>query len=248
MPTQRLHIVATLSLIAGLALPLAAADDDEGPMKILDLRIAIGAVPPSVKHQETSAQGLVVQSFDLDKEEFEIGSRVEIGLYESLGTVGRGGALVMGLSVAFQDQDTDGISRVATINDGSGNTFTAIGPVELSVVVVDLHVGWAWALARRTHIELVPFIGYGSANVEDKFNAVGTTAFSGDGPYWEAGARIGIYYSHPTGMQIGADVGFMYGQVDTSIDTQIGGGVIGEINYQVTILGPTANVSIGLRF
>lgn len=93
------------------------------------------------------------------------------------------------------------------------------GPQEAEVTtpVVDVLIGYGYAVSKSWHFELTPFAGAGRAyyHVSDE----GSSSTSTDTErYYEYGAKIGTYVTSESGMQIGIDIPYLVGRFNPKYD------------------------------
>lgn len=113
--------------------------------------------------------------------------------------------------------------------------------VDMSAVALSVHFGWGFEIATRTpgrwHWELTPFVGAGLADA-DVTPAGGGGGQSDEGVYYEVGGRLGSYYTFTNGIQIGAEVRYVYSDTDVEPFQ----------NDDLSTSGITFGANVGYRF
>ncbi len=227
-------------------LPLLIVGIEAGAaeIKIRELRLIGGVTPETDEPDGTDylAGTTAPVSYDGDGG-LDMGPRVGIEFYESFGSLDRHGGFILGLSYAYSEQESD----VAHQSNFTPTPIQYSGPIKRFVNVVDLHLGWGYALSKKLHGEVMPFIGYGSMRVQDTIEFGGGLSRedhgTGNGPYWEGGLRVGLYYTFANDTQIGFNGGYMVSHGRASI-----GYTDGTLVYEIDQSGPLANLTLGIRF
>lgn len=229
-----------------LLLPLLVVGIEAGAteIKIRDLRLTGGVTPETDEPEGTDylAGTSAPVSFTGDGG-LDMGPRVGIELYESFGSLGRHGGFIAGLGYAYSEQEGDAAHQ----SNFSPTPIQYSGPMTRYINVLDLHLGWGYAFSDRLHGEVMPFIGYGSMRVEDTIDFGGGLTRedhgTGNGPYWEAGLRLGMYYTFANGGQLGLNGGWMMSHGRASI-----GYNDGTLVYEIDQSGPVGTITLGFRF
>lgn len=107
--------------------------------------------------------------------------------------------------------------------------------IDLRSYQLTIHPGLAWLLDDAFHIELNPYIGVGHAQFEQ------SVAGDGSGLYWELGFRAAAYYTWRNNIQLGFQVGYMYGVSDGEIDGTE------TFDTEIIINGLTVGLQLGYR-
>jgi Putative MetA-pathway of phenol degradation len=111
------------------------------------------------------------------------------------------------------------------------------GTIDLRSYQVTLHPGLAWLLDTGFHMEVNPYVGIGVAKIESDFAGTGKNA-----PYWEVGLRGAAYYTWSNGIQLGMQLGYMYGKSNGEIDSGTT-----TFDTKATIQGLTLGIQLGYR-
>lgn len=114
------------------------------------------------------------------------------------GNLGSLGGLILGAGI--------GANR-AQFNDGTHNADTV-------TPVVDVLIGYGYAITKEWHCEITPFAGIGRTyyGVNDDGS---TMSENKSGKYYEYGTKIGTYVTAESGMQLGIEVPYLVGRFDT---------------------------------
>jgi hypothetical protein len=115
-------------------------------------------------------------------------------------------------------------------------TSTASPEIDLRSYQLTIHPGLAWLLDDQFHIELNPYLGIGHAQFEQSLAGDGT------GIYWELGFRAAAYYTWQNGVQLGLQVGYLYGSSDGEIK-----GANDTFDTEIIINGLTMGIQLGYR-
>jgi hypothetical protein len=170
-----------------------AEDADLAPDVISDLRLLVAMVPGT-----KPVHAHVSQPFDgFDAEDtvsgLGLGVRFELGYYRSFADLNPRGSLFGGFALFDTQQSGD------EITDGRGRNSPLIGPIKLNAIGVDLFAGYAVPLSKGTHLEIGPYVGFGTAAISDSCLFVGSTTTSGEstghGRYREYGGRLSLLYT-----------------------------------------------------
>lgn len=227
-----------------LILVALAAAVAGGEVKVRDLRLQIGTTPET-DHPEQTYTDIDGTSHHVRNQTLDIGARGGIAMYESFGTLGRHGGAVLGLSFAHSEQSAEAETEVLAHPNVSPG-YRLYGPMREVVNVFDLHLGWAYALSRHLHVEVMPFAGIGGARFQDH----GGNILNGAHPrtYWEVGGRVGAFWTFGSGFQVGVDAGWIrsYAKSDMLVDNGKSEGLL--IVTELDQSGPVAQASIGYRF
>ncbi|MBA3547797.1 MAG: hypothetical protein H0T76_15045 [Nannocystis sp.] len=227
-----------------IPLILVGIEAGAAEVKIRELRLSGGVTPETDEPEGTDRVGATSASISFDGDgALDYGPRGGITLYESFGSLGRYGGFMLGFGFSHSEQEGDAAHQ----SNFSPTPITYDGPIKRWVNVFDLHLGWAYALSDKLHVEVLPFVGYGSMRVQD------TIAFGGgvsrddhgtsDGPYWEGGLTLGLYYTFANGAQLGANGGWLVSHGRASI-----GYSDGSLVYEIDQSGPVGNITLGFRF
>lgn len=100
-----------------------------------------------------------------------------------------------------------------------------------------LHPGLAWLLDDGFHIEINPYVGAGVGILT--YDLAGA---SSAGLYWEVGLRGAAYYTWKNGIQLGMQMGYMYGTSKSELE-----GATSAYDTDLTIQGMTLGLQLGLR-
>jgi hypothetical protein len=100
-----------------------------------------------------------------------------------------------------------------------------------------VHPGLAWLLDDGFHIEINPYFGAGVGILT--YDLAGA---SSAGLYWEVGVRGAAYYTWKNGIQLGMQMGYMYGTSKSNLD-----GASSTFDTDLTIQGMTLGLQLGLR-
>lgn len=197
MPTARL-LISSSFLLAIPCLPLAAAE-----MTLSDLRLGVGALSTDY------AGGSTGRIFDQGGNPIgtstayqgDADSNWRGQLQYVAGHLGEGGGLVYGAGVAVNSASWDDDGRDA----------------RMTTPVVNVLLGYGYALTPGWHLELTAFAGYGRAYfsvTDDGSTDVGDEWLS----YAEYGAKIGTYLAMDSGLLLGVEVPYLVGQLDLDYD------------------------------
>ena len=111
------------------------------------------------------------------------------------------------------------------------------GNIELRSYQLTFHPGLAWLLDTGFHMEVNPYFGIGAAKIESDFAGTGKNAV-----YWEVGLRGAAYYTWSSGIQLGMQLGYMFGKTNGQID-----GPTSTFDTKATIQGLTLGIQLGYR-
>ena len=226
-----------LAISAGTLLAVPADD-------IFDARISVGIAPTTgdahITYHDTNG-GTASENPDGQ----DLGIRVQFGMAKSVYDLSPQGQVLLSLNGIYSQQSG---------NESALNTrpYNSLGPIKLGVLAVQFGAGYAHWLGQSTHLEILPFIGFGSADITD--SGPGPTAGSkvtkdGHGRYREYGFTMGIY--HVTGLsKIVLGLGFSYFRAHAEADPEfalVGGGKLYE-HVEIDQVGVSPWVSLGLRF
>lgn len=108
--------------------------------------------------------------------------------------------------------------------------------IDLRSYQLTLHPGLSWLLDDNFHVELNPYVGIGHAQFEQ--------SLAGDGSalYWEVGFRAAGYYTWDNGVQLGLQLGYMYGMTEGEME-----GGSATYDTDITISGLTIGLQLGYR-
>lgn len=226
-------------------------------LKVRDIRLLGGSTPETDAPEitfHTSGLGEGVNFFeDEDETKLGMGPRIGVMLIESFGTLGNGGGFLLGLSYAYSHQESETTAHDAVWFDSVGAPVSVAyrdGPIESSVNVVDLHLGWGYAFTKNLHIEVMAFGGIGSLTMDDHgpFIVAEEGSQKPNGPYHEFGLRVGLVLAAWRGLLIGLDGGYLMSEGRSALRYDLGGGRRRDVVYEIDQSGAVANLSIGLRF
>ena len=122
----------------------------------------------------------------------------------------------------------------ATTGSGLYNYEAA---VDFRSYQLTLHPGLAWLLDDGFHIEINPYFGAGVGILTYDLAGASSAGF-----YWEVGVRGAAYYTWKNGIQVGMQLGYMYGTSKSELQAT-------SSNYDtdLTIQGMTLGLQLGLR-
>lgn len=215
------QLTSTMALLALAALPLAAAD-----MTVNDLRLSVGILSKEYKGESTTTitdQGGNVVSSSSDSDGRDADSNWRGQLQYVAGSLGQGGGLIWGVGVAMNNASWD--------NGGQD--------AHVTTPVIDVLIGYGYALTPSWHIELTPFAGYGRGyfSVSDD----GSTDTSKEWvDYVEYGAKVGTYVKIGSSLVLGVEVPYLVGRIDPDYEYTDNG------NRQVTVSDERRNQGFGL--
>jgi hypothetical protein len=217
IPAYRIcHLVSIVSL-AGLA----AADVD-----FMDIRVGAGVLSDTFKGSSSTtivdANTNVSTTTYSGRDGRDADAHYRGQMQVVWGSLGSGGGLIIGAGIA---------ANHARFDNGSQDA-------EVTTPVIDVLLGYGYALTTAWHIELTPFAGGGRAyySVRDK----GNTSTSKDWEaYYEYGAKLGTYITSDSGMQIGVEVPYLIGRFNPTYDHR-------DANNSYTITDSRRSEGLGL--
>jgi hypothetical protein len=228
-----------LAITAGTLLVAPAAD-------VFDLRVSVGLAPATQDSQvsyhddngNTASEGV---------EGLDIGMRLQLGMTKSIYDLSPQGQVLLVLNGIYSQQSGNEVAP-STVR-----LYPMTGPMRLGVMAVHLGVGYAHWLGESTHLELVPFLGYGTANIRDAGVSANDptqrVSDDGHGQYREYGFTMGLY--HMTGpSKIVLGIGFSYFRAHAEADPDFnlaGGGKLYE-HVEINQVGVSPWLSLGMRF
>jgi hypothetical protein len=226
-----------LALTAGTLLAVPAAD-------VFDVSISAGIAPPTenpqISYHDTSGGSASENPDGLD-----LGLRLQLGITKSVYDLSPQGQVLISFNGIYSQQSSD---RVAVGSRPENST----GPIKLGVMAVQLGVGYAHWFGEATHLEILPFIGYGTADISDAGTGAvsgSTVSDDGHGRYREYGFTMGIF--HVTGpSKIVLGIGFTYFRSHSEADPTFnvaGGGKLYE-HVEIDQVGVSPWLSLGMRF
>lgn len=182
---------------------ITAASSEE--LSFLDLRVGGGVLSRDYRGASSTTVTNNSSSVSTTTESGDDGRDAERHYRGQLqlvwGNLGPAGGLILGGGIAFNSARFDNSAQDADLN----------------IPVVDVLIGYGFAINRAWHFELTPFAGVGRAyyTVTDQ----GSTTTSKDwSKYVEYGARIGAYYTFAESLQAGIEVPYLIGRLDPEYD------------------------------
>jgi hypothetical protein len=138
------------------------------------------------------------------------------------GYLGSAGGLIIGAGIAANN---------ARFDNGSQDA-------DVTTPVVNILIGYGYAVSKAWHFELTPFAGAGRAYYSVRDNGSSNTSKDWD-KYYEYGAKIGTYFTWDSGMQIGVEVPYLVGRFDPEYNHD-------ESDYSYTVTDSRRNEGFGL--
>lgn len=198
----RTHLTCTALLAALIATPIAAED---GIGSFVDLRAGYTFVDDS--YEGTRDDGVTSEDFS---EDWDNSHRAFALLLWSPGLRPYGGWL-FGISAATAFRDT--------------NEEDSDADIDYDSYAAHLNIGYGIPIGDSFQVELIPFIGFGSAEL--KRVVPGQTETSDNETLIEWGANLNGVFTLADHWQIGAQVGYLV--ADTSYEIREAGG--DEVDY-----------------
>lgn len=232
MITRRL-----LAITAGTLLAAPASE-------VFDVRINVGVAPPTEQPQITyrdSGGGSAAE----DPSGLDAGLRLQVGMVKSVYDLSPQGQCLLSLHGIYGQQSG------SEVNAGV-RPYDSLGPIKLGVLAVQFGLGYAHWFGDSTHLEILPFIGFGSAGISDTGPGETTgskTTDEGHGQYHEYGFSMGLYRVVGAS-KIVAGIGFSYYRAHSEADLEfnlVGGGKLYE-HVEIDQVGVSPWVVIGMRF
>lgn len=232
MVTSRL-----LAITAGALLAAPAAE-------VFDVRMSVGIAPPTDNPQITygSTSGGTASE---NPDGLDLGIRLQLGLTKSVYELSPQGQLLLSLNGVYSQQKGDEVAIGV-------RPVSSTGPIKLGVLAVQFGLGYAHWLGEASHLEILPFVAFGGADIRD--SGPGSTpgskvSDSGHGRYNEYGFTMGFY--HVTGpSKIVLGIGFTYFRAHSEADLEfnlVGGGKLYE-HVEIDQVGVSPWISLGMRF
>jgi hypothetical protein len=226
-----------LAITAGTLLVAPAAD-------VFDLNVSVG-LAPATQDVQSSYHDDNGGSATETVEGLDIGLRLQLGMTKSVYDLSPQGQVLLAVNGIYSQQSGNEVAFGV-------RPYNSIGPIKLGVLAVQLGVGYAHWLGESTHLEILPFIGFGRADISDVgpgATSGSTVSDDGHGPYHEYGFTMGLY--HMTGpSKIVLGIGFSYFRAHAEGDPDfvlVGGGKLHQ-HIEIDQVGVSPWLSLGMRF
>lgn len=232
MVTRRL-----LAITAGTLLAAPASE-------VFDVRVSVGVAPPT-EDAEVSYQDSSGGTASENPEGLDLGVRVQFGITKSVYHLSPQGQVLLTLNGIYSQQRGEEVPE-------NTRPYSSTGPMKLGVLAFHAGIGYAHWFGQSTHLEILPFIGFGTADISDAGPGPTTgsrTSDDGHGQYREYGFTMGLY--HVTGAaKIVAGIGFTYFRAHAEGDPEfnlVGGGKLYQ-HVEIDQVGISPWISLGMRF
>lgn len=232
MVTRRLLVITATTLLAA-----PAAD-------VFDIRISLGLAPPT-EDAQASYRDNSGNTASESVEGLDLGLRLLFGMTKSIYELSPQGQVIASVNGIYSQQSGN------EVLPNTNRVYPMTGPMKLGVMAVNFGVGYAHWLGASTHLEVLPFLGFGGANISDAGvnGSNGRTRDDGHGRYREYGFTMGVY--HVTGAsKIVLGIGFSYFRAHAEADMQYplaaGGTLYQHVEFDQVGVSPW--LSLGMRF
>lgn len=222
-------LLTSLGLLSLAAVPLAAAE-----MVVSDLRLGVGVLSSQYKGSSSttitnSSNNVISSSSSGDGRDADENWRGQLQYVG--GRLGEGGGLIWGVGVAVNHATWD--------NDGS--------KAHVTTPVIDVLLGYGYAVTPTWHFELTPFAGIGRAYYSVTDNGSTDTSEEWE-HYVEYGAKLGTYVALGESTVLGVEIPYLMGAFEPDYEYSDSG------NNNVTVSDERRNqgfgllVTLGMRF
>lgn len=174
-------------------------------VEFLDLRLGGGILSDNFKGASSTTVTDKTTSISTTTNSGEDGRDADSNFRGQLqlvwGNLGEAGGLIVGGGIAINNARFDNGAQEA----------------DVTTPVIDIMIGYGYAVTPEWHFELAPFAGVGRTYYSVRDNGSSTTSSEWDS-YYEYGVKIGTYFTADSGWQVGVEIPYLVGRFNPEYD------------------------------